>query len=425
MSDGTGTGTPASMAASRAETAGRPRAPVSTAANIPPDATARVTVGPAVSHDGGMPVARRLWTRAAWAAALPTAGVAAARAVGFDRHPALCMANAGTHFVYLPAWGALAVGLRARRPGLTAVAGAVVAAHVAWTLPELRGRRRTGAVAGPGGGGGVLACTNREIGDSAQASWRGRGRRGPAPGPGLAGAGGAGGARFRLVTSNVRAHSPDSTALGEELAALDADVLLLQELSIERLTDIKAAGAFDRYPYSFVDARPGSFGSGIWSKFPLEGGEGFEPGGPPRSRATIDVGGTKVRVFNVHAKAPVRRRWIGMWKSHLAALEGEFTAAFAQGPVILAGDFNSTLGHEPFRRLLAAGLRDAHVDVGRWLARTWPRPSLFRIDHVLLSEGVEAVSVREGVGRSSDHRPVVAELALAALPARPGLPQLG
>lgn len=327
-----------------------------------------------------MPVSQRLWTRAAWTVTVPLAGAAAARVARFDRHPAMSMMNAGSHFVYLPAWGALAVGLKTRRRGLAAVAGSVAAAHAMWTAPELRRRR-------------------------------------PAPGA-LDGA-----TRFRLVTANVRCHSADSTPLGEELAGLDADVLLLQELTADRLADIKATGVFDRFAYSYVDSRHGSFGGGIWSRFPLDDGETWEPGGPPMTRATIDFEGTKVCVFNVHAKAPMRRRWIGVWKQHLTALRGEYEAAFAGGPVIMAGDFNSTWGHAPFRALLAAGLRDSHVDVGRGLTATWPRgvpflPALFRIDHVLLSEGVEAVAVRQGVGASSDHRPVIADLALLRLPQR-------
>jgi endonuclease/exonuclease/phosphatase (EEP) superfamily protein YafD len=109
-----------------------------------------------------------------------------------------------------------------------------------------------------------------------------------------------------------------------------------------------------------------------------------------------------------------------VWKQHLTALRGEFEAAFAQGPVIMAGDFNATWGHAPFRELLSAGLRDSHVDLGQGLSTTWPRgipllPSLFRIDHVLLSDGVEAVAVRNGEGPSSDHRPVIADLALRSL----------
>jgi endonuclease/exonuclease/phosphatase (EEP) superfamily protein YafD len=311
---------------------------------------------------------------AGWLVTLPLAGVAAARIARFDRHPFLAMANAGTPFVYLPAYGALAVGLAGGRRALSTVAAAVAVAHVVWTAPELR---------------------------RARPQPRGAARAGT---------------RLRVVTANVRYPSRDSTALGEELAASDADLLLLQELAPHHLRLIKATGAFDGFPYSYVDARNGSFGAGIWSRYPLSDGDTWEPGGLPMVRATVDVEGTPVRVLNVHCKAPMRRRWIPGWKAQLAAL-GEEAVEGGPGPLIVAGDFNSTYGHEPFRRLLASGLRDAHVEVGRGLATTWPRgglvmPPLFRIDHVLVSAGLAVLSVREGRGVGSDHRPVMADLAV-------------
>ncbi len=319
-----------------------------------------------------MPRARSLAGVAGWAAAAPLAGLAAARVAGWDRHPAVAMANAGTPFVYLPAWGALGLGLVSRRPVLSAVAGAVAASHLAWTAPELRRRRPlpTGVEALP---------------------------------------------RLRVATANVRFPSRDSSPLGHELAAAAADVLLLQELSSEHLAMIKATGAFDDFPWSYVDPRRGSFGAGIWSRHPLTDGETWEPGGLPMVRATVEVAGHPVRIFNIHCKAPMRRRWIPIWKEQLA----ELRAAVASSPVpaVVAGDFNSTYGHAPFRDLLAVGLRDVHVDAGRGLATTWPRggrvlPPMFRLDHVLVTDGLETLSVREGVGRTSDHRPVVADLAV-------------
>lgn len=327
-----------------------------------------------------MPHSRSPLGRAAWAVTTPLAALAAARLAGEDRHPVLAVANAATPFAYLPAWGAAAVGLRERRPGLVAVAGAVAAAHAVWTAPELARPRPLSPAA-------------------------------------------AGAPRIRVVTANVRFPSRNSAPLGEELAAADADILLLQELSSEHLAMIKSAGAFDGYPWSYVDPRPGSFGAGIWSKWPLSGGETWEPGGLPMVRATVDVGGTEVRVFNVHCKAPMRRRWIPVWKAQLADLGAAVRSS--PSPAIVAGDFNSTAGHAPFRRLLAeAGLRSAHVEAGRGLATTWPRggrvmPPLFRIDHVLVTAGLAVVGVREGRGPGSDHRPVIADLALLAA-ARPG-----
>ena len=311
-----------------------------------------------------------------WLLTVPLAGVAAARIARFDRHPILSMANAGTQFVYLPAWGAAVIGAVTRNKALTTVAGAVAAAHVVWTAPELLGGRRRSLPVGL--------------------------RDAP---------------RLRVVTSNVRYSSPDSTRLGMELAASGADLLLLQELDSDHLAQIKAAGAFDPFPYSYVDTRPGSFGAGIWSRYPLSDGETWEPGGLPMVRATISIDGTPVHVFNVHCKAPMRRRWIRVWKTQLAAVTAEANIAARTGPLVVAGDFNSTWGHEPFRRLMAeARLRDAHVDVGRGLGVTWPRgvriiPPLFRIDHVLVSAGFCVLAVREGIGHSSDHRPVIADLA--------------
>jgi endonuclease/exonuclease/phosphatase family metal-dependent hydrolase len=37
---------------------------------------------------------------------------------------------------------------------------------------------------------------------------------------------------------------------------------------------------------------------------------------------------------------------------------------------------------------------------------------LLRLDHVLVSPGVEVQAIQEGVGQGSDHRPVIADLAL-------------
>jgi len=313
---------------------------------------------------------------AAWAVTAPLAGLAASRLLGEDRHPVLTVGQAATPFAFLPAWGAVAVGVRHRRPGLAAVAGAIAMAHVVWTSPELPGRRP------------------------------------PPPPPDAATWTG-----IRVATSNVRFPNRNSVPIGEELAAVDADVLLLQELSSEHATMLKSAGTFDRYPWSYVDPRAGSFGAGIWSKWPLVEAETWTPAGLPMARATLDVEGAPVRVFNVHCKAPMRRRWIPVWKEQLADLAGAVRSSAS--PAIVAGDFNSTYGHAPFRRLLdEAGLRSAHVEAGRGLATTWPRggrvmPPLFRLDHVLFTAGLEVMAVREGRGSGSDHRPVIADLVLA------------
>ena len=325
--------------------------------------------------------ARRTVTDAAWLVALPLAGLAGARLAGYDDHPAVIAANGATPLVYLPAYGVVAVGILGRNRALSAVAASLVVAHVAWVIPELRGSADASAELEPD-------VTAPRAGTHSE---------------------------LRVVTANIRFTNRRPTPMGRELAGSDADVLFLQELTPDHLVPLKEAGAFDRYPYSYVDARYGSFGGGIWSRYPLSEGETWTIGRHPVVRAVADVDGQAVRLFNIHAKAPSRGWAIPLWKEQLEALGREVRAD--PRPLVMAGDFNATYGHKPFRDLLAAGLREAHMEVGRGLARTWPRggrviPPVYRLDHVLVSPDVAVVEVREGRGKGSDHRPVIANLAL-------------
>ena len=110
-------------------------------------------------------------------------------------------------------------------------------------------------------------------------------------------------------------------------------------------------------------------------------------------------------VSNDHAR---RRR--------LIAHELRDLAERGQGPLIMAGDFNATRYHRPFRELLATRVRDAHVSRGRGFARTWPQfrrvPAFALLDHVLVSEDIAVTSVTEAHAPGSDHRAVVAALRL-------------
>jgi endonuclease/exonuclease/phosphatase family metal-dependent hydrolase len=90
--------------------------------------------------------------------------------------------------------------------------------------------------------------------------------------------------------------------------------------------------------------------------------------------------------------------------------------------VVLAGDLNADRDHAALRSLLETGLRDAHDERGRGLARTWPAGlPVLHLDHVLVRDGAGARvvvrSVREVDLPGSDHLGVVAELAV--LPAQP------
>ncbi len=88
------------------------------------------------------------------------------------------------------------------------------------------------------------------------------------------------------------------------------------------------------------------------------------------------------------------------------------------GPMILAGDFNSTLDHPPLRSLLDAGCADAAATVGAGLHGTWPSvlPAFLSapIDHVLLAGGAGPVTAFDVIMVSGpDHRGLLATIALA------------
>jgi endonuclease/exonuclease/phosphatase (EEP) superfamily protein YafD len=88
---------------------------------------------------------------------------------------------------------------------------------------------------------------------------------------------------------------------------------------------------------------------------------------------------------------------------------------------VVAGDFNMTQHHRWYGELKDIGLRNCHEERGRGRATTWPyhngrRPyrllPAIRIDHVFVSEGVTCMSIAEGAASGSDHRPVIANLAI-------------
>ena len=222
-------------------------------------------------------------------------------------------------------------------------------------------------------------------------------------------------AELRVFSANLRFGNPDGRPIAREAMESGADVIALQELTDVHLEALRAEGVLDAYPHSVVDARPGAFGSAILSKLPLADARVEELAGLPMSRATVAIDGRPVELVNVHTLSPMSGDNFDVRDRQLAALAD--LAARSEGrPVVMVGDFNANRWHPAFRRLLDSGLGDAHEQVGRGLARTWPNgtrlPTFALLDHVLVSPPITAVSVREGTGRGSDHRPVVTDLVL-------------
>jgi endonuclease/exonuclease/phosphatase (EEP) superfamily protein YafD len=303
---------------------------------------------------------------------VPLLAVALARVVAWDARSTLVGLNALTPFLYLPAWPvAVGAGLGRRWP-LLAAALVVVVAHLAFVAPELAAREALPAAA-------------------------------------------ASAPTMRLYDANVLVGNQDAAGYAAEMARARPDVVVLQEATPAFVAALDATGVLAELPNRITVPRTDPSAALVASRWALTDQEVVSiRGRPVLVTATIDYPDHSVRLLAFHAVAPVgggRQEWI----DDLARLGR--AVGVGVGPVLVSGDFNATWGHRAFRRLLDAGLVDAVAARGRPYQMTWPRdrrfvPPLTRIDHVLTRGPLAVTSIRTGDGRGSDHRPLVADVAL-------------
>lgn len=220
---------------------------------------------------------------------------------------------------------------------------------------------------------------------------------------------------LRILSWNVYHSNADVGAIDKVVSEANADVVVLQEVSSANVEALSRSAALSSYRYTFTTPATSAFGSGIWSRLPLEGAEEFDVGGLPMTRAILVTAAGPVRLVNVHVLSPVADGRRGIWPRQLRALAE--VARSPGPPIVLAGDFNATWGHRPFRRLLDAGLEDAGAARGSRWSPTWPEgrrwvPPLLRIDHVLSGPGLVSTSYRTGDNGGSDHRSIVVGLSI-------------
>ena len=152
------------------------------------------------------------------------------------------------------------------------------------------------------------------------------------------------------------------------------------------------------------------------------------------SRAEVEWVGQRIAVYSLHLRSfgPARpwvapdRFDVGRWLRSLDSLRDDMVWRAQEAarfrmildaerlPYLVLGDFNST-PHQWAYHHIAAGHADVLAKVGPPFARTFPdsRP-LVRIDGVLASPHWRVVSARIGPEGLSDHRAVIAEVALAS-----------
>lgn len=225
------------------------------------------------------------------------------------------------------------------------------------------------------------------------------------------------GPRYTLLQLNLRWDLEDTAPTLRLIGELAPDVVAVQEMTGEWQDAFESIR--QRYPYQFFCAPPRFEGDvAILSRRPfVEGDTGVCDVLSAFAARRIDFNGVQVIVGSEHLRWP----WPGeQWRQidrvapRLAAL-GD--------PLVIAGDFNATPWSAAIRAYAAASGTRTVPGVGpTWfvhgLSDTLARFVGLPIDQVLVSQGVNVVSVERPVGTGSDHLPVLLTftLALGGLP---------
>lgn len=303
---------------------------------------------------------------------LVVAGVVAflvVRVVAYDTRRVTIAANAYTPYWFLPIYPVLVFAALTRRRALILASAVLVMVHVLFVAPRL--------------GAEDVPAAARD-------------------------------ARPLVVLSaNLSAENRTPEVLAREILDADADVVALEELTYRWDAVFEDLGFAARYPYRVAYLQNGVKGIGLYSRLPISRDRIEWVEGRPIARADVAADAGTVHVVAVHPAPPHGNR-----REHRRQVDAYAQLVEARdGPLVLMGDLNATLYNRSLRHLLAGDLRSAHDARGRSLwASSWPNgtrsapPAL--IDHVLVSSDIAVLAVREGDGAGSDHRPVIADLAL-------------
>lgn len=228
-------------------------------------------------------------------------------------------------------------------------------------------------------------------------------------------------ANLRVMTVNLLWVNRNTAPIIDEILAENPDLLLLQEYTpIWHLAMQNALT--ETYPYYFGHPTEEAFGTAIYSKHPLSDpfrSPGAIPGDrSPFFRSTVRVADWEVALYCVHIVPPswtnrilMRRQFCELYD----ALKQE------QRPMLVGGDFNFTRRAEMDEKLQSLGLAEAHAQSGIGRGATFKIPWLpdIGIDHVYMSSVLTPIKCRTGIGRGSDHRPVVVDMLVRpAIPSR-------
>lgn len=180
-----------------------------------------------------------------------------------------------------------------------------------------------------------------------------------------------------VLSSNLEYGKADLDELARASDRLNVDVLVITEAAY--LGDrLETSGLTERFPYRQGRSDDDARGTIVLSRWPstlLAAGRDTVFDQP---LVQIQTPHGPLQVKGVHSASPGHPTW-------RSELEEQAQTPAGSIPLLLAGDFNASADHAPFRAITAR-FSDAHAQVGAGWVRTWNMKGLpfVQIDHVLL-----------------------------------------
>ena len=220
----------------------------------------------------------------------------------------------------------------------------------------------------------------------------------------------------RMMTHNLFGMNYEMAQVTEAILAEDPDIIVFQEYFGEQSTDLHPL-LVSRYPY-FVHCRGGKRANlGLYSRIPFE--QEMDGACPENAYGTArtahiiakfaEPDGDQFTVITTHMDWPIP---VSRQQEQLGAMSDLLDTI--EGPVVLAGDFNSTAWSYALREFVAGNglvretLNMLTFPMSWYYLGAWRDTVPFLpLDHVMTRGGIVVHDIHTGKPTASDHLPVV------------------
>jgi endonuclease/exonuclease/phosphatase (EEP) superfamily protein YafD len=227
--------------------------------------------------------------------------------------------------------------------------------------------------------------------------------------------------RFTLAVANVYVDNTTPEASAQQLAQCGADVIVIAEATPEFMGIFDSVGGDGSHPHRVSDPHDTSdYAVAIASRLPLGGGSQMRSLGPLcLAVAVVEVGGILTTIAGLNPRSTFDADGQEIWKDQMDQLMNYVPSV--AGPLVVAGDLNSTEFRPEFEDLLEVGLDDAIDALGQaWkpsfsLKSVWPLGVfgvVARLDQALVNDRICALRIRNLKPRGSDHLPFLITLSV-------------